>query len=345
MVAIRVRKKDAESAKRKLKKLDIYDGKRRPVREGDFVLLPVKKDRRLKGLGYEVLSVELPLRPERQIYKNLESVLAERLSREELEYVRRYDIIGDIAVIQIPPELDHRVEDIVWGLRKVHPFLKVIAKKGFHEGAFRIRDYSIIWGENRLETVHRENGVEIRVDLSRVFFNPRMKGERYRLTQLVHDGERILIPFAGVLPYALVIARYRRAKITAIELNREAYELGLENIERNRKRLRGEIEFIHGDAFEVLPELPSYDRVISPTPRGVDALRATLEKANEWLHYYDFVHENKIEAFRRRILNECRNLGKDCSVKVKKVSDFKPHVFKVCADVRITGSSLSSISG
>ncbi|NJE47963.1 class I SAM-dependent methyltransferase family protein, partial [Thermococcus sp. GR7] len=85
---------------------------------------------------YEVLEVELPLRPERQIYKNLESVLAERLSEEELSYLRRYDVVEDIAIIQIPPELEHRIKDIIWGLRKVHPFLKVIAKKGFHEGAF-----------------------------------------------------------------------------------------------------------------------------------------------------------------------------------------------------------------
>ncbi len=57
------------------------------------------------------------------------------MSEEELGYLRRYDVIGDIAVIQIPQELEHRVEEVVWGgLRKVHPFLKVVAKKGFHEG-------------------------------------------------------------------------------------------------------------------------------------------------------------------------------------------------------------------
>ncbi|WP_297073963.1 class I SAM-dependent methyltransferase family protein [Thermococcus sp.] len=335
MPALKVPKTEAEPVKRKLKKLNLYDGKRRPKKEDNFVLLPVIEDRRIYSLGYEVLPIELPFRPERQIYKNLESVLVERLSKEELKYLRRYDVIGDIAVIQIPSQLEHRVDDIVWGLRKVHPFLKVIAKKGFHKGAFRIRDYSILWGEGRLETIHKENGVEIKVDLSKVFFNPRMKGERYRLAQLVRDGERVLIPFAGVLPYALVIARYRRVKITAVELNREAYELGLENIERNRKRLKGNIEFIHGDAFKVLPELPSYDRVISPTPRGVDALALTLSKAREWLHYYDFVHEDELDAFRRKILDECSRQGKRCEIKVKKVSDFKPHVFKVCADVRI----------
>ena len=337
MPAIRVPKNEAEPIKRKLKKLNLYDGKRRPKRENDFVLLPVIDDPAVRELGYEVLDVKLPLRPERQIYKNLEGVLTERLSEEELKHLRRYDVIGDIAVIQIPPELEHRVSDIIWGLRKVHPFIRVVARKGFHEGTFRIRDYSVIWGENRLETVHRENGVEIKVDLSKAFFNPRMKGERYRLAQLVRDGEKILIPFAGVLPYALVIARYKDVKITAVELNEEAYKLGLENIELNRKRLKGEIGFIHGDAFEILPELPRYDRVISPTPRGVDALALTLSKAKRWLHYYDFVHEDRIGAFRTRIIEECSRQGKECNVRIKKVSDFKPHVFKVCADVRIKG--------
>ncbi|WP_048147908.1 tRNA (guanine(37)-N1)/4-demethylwyosine(37)-methyltransferase Taw22 [Palaeococcus ferrophilus] len=335
MSAIKVKKSEAERAKRELKRLGLYDGRRRPQVEGDFVFLPVLNDPMLRELGYDVVPVELPMRPERQIYKNLESVLAERLTPGELQHLRRYDVVGDIAVIQIPPELEHRVDDIVWGLRRVHPFIRVVAKKGFHEGAFRIREYSIIWGEKRLTTVHKENGVELRVDLSKAFFNPRMKGERYRLAQLVKDGERILIPFAGLLPYALVIARYKNVKITAVELNEEAYRLGLENVELNRKRLRGEIEFIHGDVFEVLPELPYYDRVISPTPRGVDALALTLSKAKKCLHYYNFVHESRIAEFKNCIINECRRTGRECTVRVKKVSDFKPHVFKVCADVSI----------
>ncbi len=60
-----------------------------------------------------------------------------------------------------------------------------------------------------------------------------------------------------------------------------------------------------------------------------------LSKAERWLHYYDFVHEADIEAFRRRIIEECERQEKDCEVKIKKVSDFKPRVFKVCADVRV----------
>ncbi|WP_456396023.1 tRNA (guanine(37)-N1)/4-demethylwyosine(37)-methyltransferase Taw22 [Thermococcus sp.] len=336
MPALRVPREKAEMTKRLLKRLGIYDGKRRPVREGDHVLLPLLDPDKAPELGFDVLDVELPMRPERQIYRNLESVLREKLSPEEMKYVRRYDIIGDIAVTRIPPELKHRRGEIIEALLKVHPFLKVVAVKGFHRGAFRIRDYSIIWGERRLTTVHRENGVQIKVDLSKVFFNPRMKGERYRLARLVRDGERVLLMFAGVLPYALVIARHRKAEITAVELNEDAVKLGLENIELNRGKLRGRVRLIHGDVFEVVPGLPAFDRVISPTPKGVDALSIALGKAKNWLHYYDFVHEDEIGGFESRILEECRKQGKECRVKVKKVSEYKPRVFKVCADVELS---------
>lgn len=335
MPAVKVPREKTEKVKKLLKKLEIYDGKRRPRRTEDFVFLPVLDPDKAQKLGLEVVDIDLPLRPERQIYKNLESVLQKKLNPDEMKYLRRYDIIGDIAIIQLPPELKHRKMEIVEALLTVHPFLKVVAVKGFHRGAFRIRDYSIIWGERRLTTVHKENGVEFKVDLSKVFFNPRMKGERYRLAQTVEDGERILLMFAGVLPYALVIARYRNVEITAVELNEDAVRLGVENIELNRRKLKGKIELIKGDVFEVVPKLPAFDRVISPTPKGVDALSLALSKAEKWLHYYDFVHEKKIDGFRRRIIEECRKLGRDCSVQVKKVSDYKPHVFKVCADVEL----------
>jgi len=336
MPAIRVSKSDAEKIKELLKKLNLYDGKRRPKRGEDFILLPILNPEKVKKLGFEIIDVNLPLRPERQIFKNLESVLKDKLSEKELQYLRRYDIIGDIAVIQIPPEIEHRQKDIIEALLTLHPFLKVIAKKGFHEGTFRIRRYEIIWGEKRLSTIHKENGVKIKVDLERVFFNPRMKGERHRLAQRVKDGEKILLLFAGVLPYALVIAKYKNVEITAVELNDEAVKLGLENIELNKNKLKGKIEVVQGDVFEVVPKLGYFDRVISPTPKGVDALSLALSKIKSgWLHYYDFVHEKDIQKFRNRILNECIKLGKDCEVFIKKVSDFKPHVLKVCADVRV----------
>ncbi|MFA4647001.1 class I SAM-dependent methyltransferase family protein [Pyrococcus kukulkanii] len=331
MVAVRVEKRRAKEVLEILKEKDLLDGKRKPIRDGNYVFFPVTNGELAKSLGLEVVDISLPMRPERQIYKNL----ADLLPKDIVERLGRLDVIGDIAVITIPEELMDKVELIARALRKLYPQVKVIARRGFHEGKYRVRKLEVIWGEDRLETIHKENGVLIKIDLASVFFNPRMKGERYRIAQLVRDGEKILLPFAGVLPYALVIARMREVKITAVELNPRAVELAYENIELNKRWLKGKIEVIHGDVFKVLQELPEFDRVISPTPKGVDALSLTLSKAKKYLHYYDFIHEDEIEAFRDRIIEECKGQGKECSVKVKKITDYKPHVYKVCADVEI----------
>ncbi|MDK2869769.1 MAG: tRNA (guanine37-N1)-methyltransferase [Pyrococcus sp.] len=331
MPAVKVPKKDAKRVLEQLKVLGIFDGKRRPLRDEKYVYFPILDKDKAESLGFEVVNLEAPLRPDRQIYKNLEDLLPKDLASK----IGRLDIVGDIAIITLPDEVLPRVEEVAKAIKTLYPEVKVIARRGFHEGEFRVRNLEVVWGENRLVTIHKENGVLIKVDLSKVFFNPRMKGERYRIAKLVKDGEKILVPFAGILPYPLVIAKFRNVEITAVELNPYAVSLGMENIELNKNRLKGKIKLIHGDVFEVLPKLGTFDRVISPTPKGVDALEITLSKAEKFLHYYDFVHEGEIEVFKRRIVEMCRELGKDCNVKVKKVSDYKPHIYKVCADIEI----------
>lgn len=331
MSGVKVRREDAKKVLELLKSVGILDGKRKAIRDEKYVIFPVTDTNIAKSLGLEVVDVELPMRPERQIYKNLEDLLP----REIFKKLGRLDIVGDIAIVSIPDEILSEREVIVSAIRKLYPKVKVIARRGFHSGEYRIRELEVIWGENRLHTIHKENGVLIKVDLSKVFFNPRMKGERYRIAQLVNDGERILVPFAGVIPYPLVIARFKNVEVYAVEINEFAVKLAEENLELNRDRLKGKIKIIHGDVFEVLPNLPNFDRVVSPTPKGVDALSLTLSKAEKFLHYYDFVHESEIERFRERVLEECRRQGKECRVSVRKVSDYKPHVYKVCADVEI----------
>ncbi|AFK21846.1 putative met-10+ protein [Pyrococcus sp. ST04] len=328
---MKVPKKKAREILEILKKNKILDGKRKALRDNEFVYFPITDIEKAKQLNLEILPLDAPRRPERQIYKNLEDLLPKNI----VERLGRLDIVGDIAILTMPEDLKEKVREIANAIKKLYPEVRVIARRGFHEGEFRVRRLEVVWGENRLETVHKENGVLIKVDLSKVFFNPRMKGERYRIAQLVNDGEKILIPFAGVLPYALVIARYKKVDITAVELNPEAVKLGYENIKLNEKRLKGRINLIKGDVFEVLQKLPEFDRVISPTPKGVDALSIVLSKARKFLHYYDFVHEDEIEVFKKRIVEECRLQGKECTVNVKKIADYKPHVYKVCADVEI----------
>ena len=61
---------------------------------------------------------------------NVKQALKNKLSSAELDLlVRAYDVVGDIAVIIIPPELSHRERVIGSTLLGLHKNIKVVAKK------------------------------------------------------------------------------------------------------------------------------------------------------------------------------------------------------------------------
>ena len=64
MPAVKVKKNEAEKIKKLLKKEEIYDGKRRPQRVKNYILFPVTDLKKAQALGFEVVDVELPMRPE-----------------------------------------------------------------------------------------------------------------------------------------------------------------------------------------------------------------------------------------------------------------------------------------
>ena len=66
----------------------------------------------------------------------------------------------------------------------------------------------------------------------------------------VRDGERVLVMFAGVAPFSIVIAKNSKAKkIFSNEINREANKYAKLNIELNN--LKNRIELIPGDIKKI----------------------------------------------------------------------------------------------
>ena len=80
--------------------------------------------------------------------KSLKEALEKFMSEEELEKaVTSFDVIGDIAVIEIPEELRKKEKEIGEALLEVHKNLRTVCKRaGMHKGTFRIRDVKLIAG-------------------------------------------------------------------------------------------------------------------------------------------------------------------------------------------------------
>ncbi len=157
---------------------------------------------------------------------------------------KSFDYIGDVAIISIPSQLAAYKEAIALKLFSMRGNTRAVLNKVSKlEGKHRIADFELLLGEST-ETVHRENGYTYKLDVKKVFFNPRLYPERGRIASKIAPGERIIIPFAGVGPFVLPAAG-KGAEVYAIEINPDACACLKENIRINR--LEGQITVIQED--------------------------------------------------------------------------------------------------
>ena len=101
---------------------------------------------------------------------------------------------------------------IISSHKNVRTVLNKISKV---EGERRVAEFEVLAGGGTL-TCHREYGYSYRLDVARVFFNPRLAGERMRVASKVLPGERAIVPFAGVGPFAIPLAA-AAARVLALE--------------------------------------------------------------------------------------------------------------------------------
>lgn len=274
----------------------------------------------------------------------LKSLLRGKLSDEETKFLTSsFDVIGDIAIIKIPSEL--QAKDKLIGeeiLRNVKNLKTVLKQDSDVSGKYRIRNVSLIAGEEKFETVYKESGIAIKVDVRYVYFSPRLSTERLRLRELVKNGERIFNMFAGVGTFSFVIAKTKECTIESVDINPEAIRLAAESLKWN-KRLRGKIDPILMDAQQFADKhVNEFDRILMPLPeRSKEFLPAALasckQESEAVIHYY--VHVPEDQFFDRSWISqhlEGMRLQRDYEVQVwKKVREVGPRYIQAVADIHL----------
>ncbi len=208
--------------------------------------------------------------------------------------ITSYDIIGDIALVHIPEEYLDKSKDIALAIIKTHPRVKTVFRKRPVIGEYRTRELDLIYGEDRTETITRENGIVLKLDVDQVFYSPRMAYDRLRISSMVKDGEHVFIPFAGIGPYAILIAKtHKNCKIIAVEKNPIAVKYMYENIKLNKVK---NIDVIEGDVIDVIDRYKDWaDRIIMPLPKDahnyLDPI-SNVAKDKGILHVYLFVNSS-----------------------------------------------------
>ena len=210
-----------------------------------------------------------------------------------------YEVIGDIAVITIPEELLPYCTDIAEAIIKIRKNIRTVLRRvSKREGDRRVATYLPIIGFGT-RTIHRESGFSYQVDIATSFCTTRLVGERQRITSLIEPGETVLIPFAGVGPFAIPVAA-RGARIIAIEMNPDACNLLKENAIRNHVESR--VTIIRGNAMTTDTMIRCLvDRAIIPTPYCLDEALLPISrmvKPGGWIHYYTFKNRAQAEDLR-----------------------------------------------
>jgi len=301
---IRVPKKDGERVRSELISKGILDTGRKIGSDNGFLLIPITAE----GFGkYETVEADLETIDQSPTdYKDALNIPDD--AKRELP--TSFDVIGDVAIIKLPDYLMEYKQQIGEALLSVNKTLRIVMMDSGVKGEFRIRELEKIAGEGTSETMHKEFGVRMIVDPSKIYFNPRLASERSRIASLVKDNETIIDMFAGAAPFGLVICKTARPRVVySIDLNPDGERFARRNMELNHI---DNIVPITGDAAVAVKDLPEADRVIMNLPQSSesflnDALSRT--KAGGMIHLHKVMEREELDGFIEKIKNNASSAG------------------------------------
>ncbi|MCD4704146.1 MAG: class I SAM-dependent methyltransferase family protein [Methanosarcinaceae archaeon] len=327
-LCVRVAKKSGEPARRALMELGLIDHSARIASDNDFLYFPLLGELpadylavlpgNARVIGHEFCQQEQQLK--------LDDVLG---------FTPHYEVVGAIAIIEAD---EPHAERIAQTLIDFHPHIKtVLGATSAVEGEFRTRQFRVLAGEDRTETIHKDHGCRYMVDLARAYFTPRLSTERQRIVAQLEPGSVVVDMFAGVGPYTIPAAR-KCHNLIAIDKNPDAVRFLRKNVDMNSVE---NVEVIEGDANDVARDKEGVaDHVIMNLPHSayefLDAA-ITMVRHDGVIHYYAMTPEDDLFESSIKLIHEAAHrVGRTIKVlNTRTVRSYAPHQYNVCIDVKI----------
>ena len=348
---LKVPKNLGEQAIRLVAELDLFNRKLTVHQVDNCLYIPliaapslvVLKKFESKIPDFEISILNFPERKKRH-FTSLD-FLSDKLPSNLLASIpRAIDFVGDIAIVEIPPELGDHKKTVGEAILKAHKQTStVLAKSGAVEGVYRIRDFEVIAGAEKTATVYREYGCVYHVNVAKAYFSPRLSSEHNRVASQTKDGETIVDLFAGVGPFAIPIAKkHENVQVYAVDVNPDAVSLLKRNVAVNRAEKQ--VVPVLGDARQVVREQLSgkADRVIMNLPETalefVDVACEALKPEGGIMHYYGFVKaSNPLEAAKVRLTEAVSKNNRKVkkTLLAKTVREVAPYTWQVVVDAEI----------
>ncbi len=244
------------------------------------------------------------------------------LKINKMDKIRAYSVLGNIAIVNFPS--DYKKKDKLEFAKKIlennSQVKTVLEKSGNFKGRLRKMETKYILGEKTKEVLYKENGCTFRFNIDTTYFSPRLSGERKEIANLIKPKEKVLVLFAGVAPFSIVIAKNSKPSILySNELNREANKYAKLNIELNK--LKDRIILVNGDAKKVCKKLQiakeTFDVIVMPRPQLKDSFLEDVFKVSKKktrIYYYDFCPNDEIDKKVDMVKEEAKKSGKKIKI-------------------------------
>lgn len=258
-----------------------------------------------------------------------------------MEKIRAYSVLGNIAVVNFPQEYGKK-EKISFAKKIISDnsqIKTVLEKFGRFKGRLRKMQTAHVFGENTKEVLYKENGCLFRFNIDTSYFSPRLSGERKEVSEMIKPKEKVLVLFAGVAPFSIVIAKNSSPSVVySNELNREANKYAVLNVELNK--LQEKVMLVNGDAKKVCEKLSLskevFDVVVMPRPQLKDSFLESafkVSKKGTRIYYYDFCLTEDIDKKVLMVEEEAKRCKRKIKIlKVKEAGAIAPGKVRIRID-------------
>ena len=273
---------------------------------------------------------------------------------------RAFDVLGNIAIVNFPEELSEKEKkEFAKGILDERKEIKtVLEKSGKFRGRLRKMETRHLAGEKNKEVLYKENGCVFRFNIDKTYFSPRLSNERKEIANKINKGEKVLVMFAGVAPFSIVIAKNSRAaKVVSNEINHAAGKYAKQNVELNN--LKNKVELNQGDIKKEAIKLKNkksfngFDVIVMPRPQLEDTFLkeafmlskkySLFDKLNPWkkptrVYYYDFckTDDNGIEKVIEKIKSEAKKHRRKIKIlNTKKAGELAPYKIRLRVDFKV----------
>jgi tRNA (guanine37-N1)-methyltransferase len=254
---------------------------------------------------------------------------------------RAYDIFGNIAVTKFSESAKLKdKKQFANKILKANKSIKTVLEKvGKFKGRLRLMQTKHLVGEKTKEVLYRENGCNFRFNIDETYFSSRLSNERKEIASFVKKNDNVLVMFAGVAPFSIVIAKNSKAKkVFSNEINRKANKYAKLNIELNK--LKNKIELVPGDIKKVAPKFKEkFDVIVMPRPQLKDSFLAQafkLSKKGTRIYYYDFCKLEEVSNIEEKVKTESKKAKKKIKIlKIKIAGEVGPYRARVRVDFKV----------